>query len=203
MSTWKHEQLQREERFWADVVVRTPARASTAQTCTYCVCFDYCGYSRRREEVAMTALTLAPVQPDESDISAAVEALPHVKDYLATHTDSVIRLVVADEHEETLVVPRAAVELLARVLAHMAAGQGVSVVPAHAELTTQQAAELLNVSRPFLIGLLDAGDIEYRRVGTHRRIMARSLMAFMARDDQQRREAADELTRLNQEMGML
>lgn len=151
----------------------------------------------------MTALALTPVQPDESDINTAVEALPHVKGYLATHTDSVIRLVVADDPEETLVVPRGAVELLARVLAHMAAGQGVSVVPAHAELTTQQAAEMLNVSRPFLIGLLDHGDIEYRRVGKHRRIKAQSLLAYMARDDQARREAADELTRLNQEMGLL
>lgn len=151
----------------------------------------------------MTALALAPVQPDEADINTAVEALPHVKDYLATHADSVIRLVVADDPEETLVVPRGAVELLARVLAHMAAGQGVSVVPAHAELTTQQAAEMLNVSRPFLIGLLDHGDIEYRKVGKHRRIKAQSLLAYMARDDQERREAADELTRLNQEMGLL
>ncbi|MGN6686085.1 MAG: helix-turn-helix domain-containing protein [Actinomycetales bacterium] len=151
----------------------------------------------------MTASSLAPVQPDESDISTAVEALPHVKDYLATHADSVIRLVVADDPQETLIVPRGAVELLARVLAHMAAGEGVSVVPAHAELTTQQAAELLNVSRPFLIGLLDDGQIEYRKVGKHRRIKAQSLMAYMARDDQQRREAAEELTRLNQEMGLL
>jgi excisionase family DNA binding protein len=151
----------------------------------------------------MTALTLAPVQPDEADINTAVEALPHVKDYLATHADSVIRLVVADDPQETLIVPRGAVELLARVLAHMAAGQGVSVVPAHAELTTQQAAELLNVSRPFLIGLLDAGEIEYRKVGKHRRIKAQSLMAYMARDDQERRKAADELTRLDQEMDLL
>lgn len=108
----------------------------------------------------MTTLELTPVQPDEADIHAAVEALPQVKNYLATHTNSAIRLVVADDPDETLVVPRGAVELLARVLAHMAAGQGVSVVPAHAELTTQQAADLLNVSRPFLIGLLDAGDID-------------------------------------------
>ncbi|WP_235738276.1 helix-turn-helix domain-containing protein [Nocardioides alcanivorans] len=151
----------------------------------------------------MTALALTPVQPDEADIAAAVEALPHVKDYLATHAESAIRLVVADDPGEPLVVPRGAVELLARVLAHMAAGQGVSVVPDHAELTTQQAAELLNVSRPFLIGLLDHGDIEYRRVGKHRRIKAQSLMAYMARDDQERREVADELTRLNQEMGLL
>jgi excisionase family DNA binding protein len=151
----------------------------------------------------MTTLALAPVQPDEGDIVTAVEALPHIKDYLASHTNSVIRLVVVDEPGETLSVPRGAVELLARVLAHMAAGQGVSVVPAHAELTTQQAAELLNVSRPFLIGLLDEGEIEYRRVGKHRRIKAASLMAYMARDDRERREAADELTRLNQEMGLL
>lgn len=84
----------------------------------------------------------------------------------------------------------------------MAAGQGVSVVPVHAELSTQQAADLLNVSRPFLIGLLDDGDIEYLKVGKHRRIRARSLLAYMARDDQGRRAAADELTQLNQDMGL-
>lgn len=151
----------------------------------------------------MPGWKVTPVEPDEADITTAVEALPHVKDYLATHTDSVVQLVVDDDPDETLVVPRGAVELLARVLAHMAAGQGVSVVPADAELTTQQAAELLNVSRPFLIGLLDRGDIEYRKVGKHRRIKAQSLMTYMARDDQERRAAADELTRLNQEMGLL
>lgn len=151
----------------------------------------------------MSALALAPVQPNESDIVAAVEALPRVKDYLATHEDSVVRLVAADEPEETLVVPRGAIELLARVLAHMAAGEGVSVVPAHAELTTQQAADLLNVSRPFLIGLLDQGDIRYRKVGKHRRIKAQSLMDYMARDDRERREVADELSLMNQEMGLL
>ncbi|WP_340538180.1 helix-turn-helix domain-containing protein [Nocardioides sp. GXZ039] len=151
----------------------------------------------------MTVLALAPVEPNDADITAAVEALPHIQGYLATHHESVIRLDVAGDDEEPLVVPRGAVELLARVLAHMAAGQGVSVVPSHAELTTQQAADLLNVSRPFLIGLLDAGEIEYRKVGKHRRIKAQSLMAYIARDDQERREAADELTRLNQEMGLL
>ena len=152
----------------------------------------------------MTAeLALAPVQPDESDVNTAIEALPHIKDYLASHPDGVIELVVVDEPRETLVVPRGAVELLAQILAHMAVGQGVSVVPAHAELTTQQAAGLLNVSRPFLIGLLEAGEIEYRKVGKHRRIKVQSLMAYMALDDQKRREVADELTALNQEMGLV
>jgi excisionase family DNA binding protein len=94
------------------------------------------------------------------------------------------------------------VELLARILAHMAAGQAVSVVPAHAELTTQQAADLLNVSRPHLIGLLEAGEIDYRRVGKHRRVTALSLLAYMRADDQRRRDAADELSALTQKMGL-
>lgn len=152
----------------------------------------------------MAASTLAPVQPDADAVRTAVEALPHIRDFLVRQPDGKVRLVVDDEHgDATLTVPRGAVELLARILAHMAAGQGVSVVPAHAELTTQQAADLLNVSRPFLIGLLDAHEIEYRKVGKHRRIKADSLMKYMRADDQGRREAANALTALNQEMGLV
>lgn len=153
----------------------------------------------------MTTRALKPVRPAEADISAAVEALPHVRGYLARHPDGgVVRLRVDDERdEEVLTVPRGVVELLARILAHMANGQGVSVVPANAELTTQQAADLLSVSRPFLIGLLTAGEIEFRLVGKHRRIRAESLLTYMRTDDQRRRQSADELTALNQEMGLL
>src|SRR5207247_10520700 len=116
------------------------------------------------------------------------------------HGQEWVRLVGDDDHgDETLVGPRGAVELLARILAHMAAGQGVSVVPAHAELTTQQAADMLNVSRPFLIGLLEAGEIDYRKVGKHRRVKAASLLDYMRHDDQRRRQAADDLSALTQD----
>jgi excisionase family DNA binding protein len=153
----------------------------------------------------MSTRSLEPVRPAAEDVTAAVAALPHVREYLTGHPHAqVVRLRVDDEHgQEVLTVPRGALELLARVLAHMANGQGVSVVPANAELTTQQAADLLNVSRPFLIGLLGAGEIDYRLVGKHRRIRAESLLEYIRRDDQRRRAAADELTALNQEMGLL
>ena len=141
--------------------------------------------------------------PEDERIEVARTALAHVKAYLARQPQesALVRLVVEDGVEE-LVVPRGAVELLARILAHMAAGEGVTIVPAHAELTTQQAADMLNVSRPYLIGLLDAGEIVYRKVGTHRRVQASSLLDYQRRDDQRRREAADELAALTQEMGL-
>lgn len=151
----------------------------------------------------MSAAELAAVQPDAAEVKTADVAMRRVKRYLASHAEERdIRVVVEGDPDNALSLPRSAVELLARVLAHMAAGQAVSVVPAHAELTTQQAADLLNVSRPYLIGLLDAGEIEYRMVGKHRRVRADSLLDYRRRDDHARREAADELTQLTREMGL-
>lgn len=152
----------------------------------------------------MSTSVLGQMQPAPDDVSAAVEALPHVQNYLARHQRvQAIRLVVEGKPgAEVLTVPRGAVELLARILAHLAAGQGVSVVPSHAELTTQQAADMLNVSRPFLIGLLEAGEIDYRKVGKHRRVRASSLLEYLRTDDQRRRATADELSALTQDMGL-
>lgn len=145
---------------------------------------------------------LQPVQPDSGDMVTADAALPPVKAYLNVHLDESVVRVRVEEGDDVLTLPRAAVEVFTQVLAYMAAGHGVVVVPVDAELTTQQAADLLNVSRPYLIGLLEAGAIEYRKVGKHRRIKAASLMEYLRTDDQRRRQAADELSSLTQEMGM-
>ena len=139
--------------------------------------------------------------PDDEQVAAAESALPRIRRYLDEHHENLSPVpVTIEENQEELLLPRAAIELLVGVLTHMAAGRGVSIVPEHAELTTQQAADMLNVSRPHLIGLLQAGEIEYRKVGTHRRVRAASLMEYLRRDDQRRREAADELSAMNREL---
>jgi excisionase family DNA binding protein len=141
--------------------------------------------------------------PDTEQIQAAASALPRIRRYLDEHPETLTPVPVAvEDGQEELLLPRSAVELLAGVLAHMAAGRGVSILPDHAELTAQQAADMLNVSRPHLIGLLQAGEIAYRKVGTHRRVRAGSLLEYMRRDDQRRREAADELSAMTRELGL-
>lgn len=107
-----------------------------------------------------------------------------------------------DEPEQAATVPRQAFELFLDVLGELANGNAVAIVPAQAELTTQQAADVLNVSRPYVIGLLERGELPYRMVGTHRRIRTVDVMAYREVHDARAHAALDELTQLSQDLGL-
>lgn len=77
-----------------------------------------------------------------------------------------------------------------------------TVIPIHAALTTQEAADVLNVSRPFLVQLLEKGDMPFHKIGTHRRVRYQDVIAYKKRIDVDRRKALDELAAQGQELGM-
>ncbi len=104
--------------------------------------------------------------------------------------------------ETDIVLPRQALVLLRELLSEMAQGNAVTIVPRHAELTTQEAAELLNVSRPHVVKLLEGGKIPFKRVGSHRRIRYEDLLAYKAEQDRASQQALDALTQQAQDLDM-
>lgn len=110
------------------------------------------------------------------------------------------RLKVIVGHEE-IEVPVSALRLLVQILAQMAKGNGVTLMPVHAELTTQEAADFLNVSRPFVIGLIEKGELPATLVGTHRRIKFQDLMDYRQRSLVARKRLVDEMAREDQDRG--
>jgi excisionase family DNA binding protein len=112
-----------------------------------------------------------------------------------------IKIAVDDRHE-ALTLPPIAARLMLDLLEELARGNAVTLNAIGAELTTQEAADLLNISRPSLIQLLDDGKIAYRRLGTHRRIPLEEVLAFKADNYAKRKAALDELSALHQELGL-
>jgi excisionase family DNA binding protein len=137
-----------------------------------------------------------PVAPPEGDQAALT---------------AVVRLLDATDEQGPMLVgpPGSQVDLpasLARVLLlaarAMSNDRAVAVVPVHKQLTTQQAATMLGVSRPYLVKLLDEGEIPSTKTGTHRRVRLEDLMAYADRRDVERRKNLDLLTQISQELGL-
>ena len=143
-----------------------------------------------------TALLDQPAVPNETTAAQAAEAADTLSRFLRHHpgVSAASVSLTADDSSATLEIPGHALGLLVDILTEIANGNAVTVAPIHAELTTQQAADLLNVSRPYLVKLLDERRIPHRRVGNRRRILLVDLIDYKHRDEAERRAIVDELT---------
>ena len=103
---------------------------------------------------------------------------------------------------EEIVIPKTLFHLLKQVVRDLAQGQVVAIASLHRELTTQQAADLLNVSRPYLVQLLENGRLPFTKTGTHRRIRFNDLMQYKAKRDATRKRGLAQLTQMSQELGL-
>lgn len=149
----------------------------------------------------MNMMTHRQLPPSAQEAAIARASGQLLSRYVQSKAPLKLRVTDGDQ-AEPIELPAGAVTLLMDILEAMAAGQGVTIIPENAELTTVQAAEVLNVSRPFLIKLLDDQKIPHRKVGKHRRIRMEDVMAYKASIDAERESVLDQLAAEAQEQDM-
>jgi len=138
--------------------------------------------------------------PTAEEVSIAQQCSRDISAYLETGGESQqIDISSKDGQKHAVSVPTRALSLLVDILSQLGQGNAVKIIPIHAELTTQEAADILNVSRPYLVGLLEQGDIPHHKVGRHRRVRYQDLMDYRTAVDNKRLAALDELATLSQE----
>lgn len=138
---------------------------------------------------------LSPSPEEQPELAKVVDLLAH----LDTAGERLTRLV--GPSGESIVLPASAFEGLKAVVTAMAQGMTMTLIPSGRELTTQEAADLLRISRPSVIRLLEGGTIPFHKVGTHRRIDVEDVLAYRAKRNEQRRAALRELTEISEEIG--
>lgn len=152
----------------------------------------------------MSTVALSNVSlPVEREVQAAVEGQRALAAFLATRLETQQIQIFDDNNQPHRVeLPTSALRLLVDILAELAEGNAVKVVPVHAELTTQEAADMLNVSRPHLVKLLEEGALPFHKAGKHRRVRFADLMRFKAQREQSSEDAMAALAKQAQELGM-
>lgn len=147
----------------------------------------------------MFAYNYQPPSDDETEVAKA--ASTKLLKFPAENAPISLHLISADGTEQ-IELPVGVASILKDLLQTVAEGHGITLIPRHAELTTMQAADVLNVSRPYLIKLLESGEIAYRTVGRHRRVRMEDVMNYKEAIDLRREAVLDELVAEAQELGM-
>ncbi|HMO19371.1 MAG TPA: helix-turn-helix domain-containing protein [Candidatus Melainabacteria bacterium] len=146
----------------------------------------------------MTILAEEAIVPTQEDVEAACAVLTKIDAAKETGESFVLASSEGVQYE----LSQGAFGLLLKILNEMSKSNGIMVIPIHAELTTQQAADFLNVSRPYLIGLLKKGGLPFRTVGRHRRIRLEDIMQYKKQIDENRQQVLEELAAQAQELDM-
>ena len=144
-----------------------------------------------------SAALYEPIVPSTDDSRIAKRSSETLSRYVSHNLS--VRVGASNDEIE---LPENAVRLLVDILSNMAEGNAVTLIPVHAELTTKQAADVIGVSRPFLIRLLEEGVIPYRKVGTHRRITFEDVQAYRKRVTKERENALNQLVEEAQHLDM-
>jgi len=146
--------------------------------------------------------TIETAIPSKKDTSLAAQSSRILASHVKSTRNPSIQILIDGRSKESVTLPATALRLLVDILVQMAEGNAVSIIPIRAELTTQEAAELLNVSRPYMVSLVESGEIPYRKVGTHRRILAKDALAYKAKIDEARLKMLAELSEQAQKLKM-
>lgn len=151
----------------------------------------------------MNTQTVSRVLPTPEEIALARESGRALSAYLLVKNDAQ-QIEIRDDQGSSHPVrmPMTALRLLVDVLTEIGEGNAVNIIPIHAELTTQEAADVLNVSRPFLVQLSERGEIPFHKVGTHRRIRYQDVIAYKERVDGEQRNALNALAEQAQALNM-
>ncbi len=140
--------------------------------------------------------------PSKKDTSLAELSSRILATQIKSTQNPSIQILIEGKAQESVTLPATALRLLVDILVQMAEGNAVSIIPIRAELTTQEAAELLNVSRPHMVSLVESGEIPYRKVGSHRRILAKDVLAYKIKIDDARLKTLAELSEQAQKLKM-
>lgn len=149
------------------------------------------------EESVRRMKPVAVPQEQRESLAALLELLEHV----ASEQLEPAAYKLVSPNGEVIELPRSVFVLLERIIEVLARGDAITVVPVGKELTTQQAANILNVSRQYLVRLLDGGLIPSRKTGTHRRVRMEDLLVYKRQRDRDRMASLDELSQLSQDLG--
>jgi len=151
----------------------------------------------------MSTTQLPQTMPTAEEVALARESGRTLSAYLQMRSETQQIEIFDDKGTAHPVrMPMSALRLLVDVLTEIGEGNAVSIIPVHAELTTQEAADVLNVSRPHLVKLLESEEIPFHKTGTHRRVRYQDVIAYKERIDAQRRKALDALAEQAQALGM-